>query len=98
LATLQELMVILSSDLTVRAANPAFCNFFKMDIQRTIGRKLQDLGDGQWDIPELRRLLNGVIANDAVIAGHRLDREFERVGRRVLLVNAHRARRENGEA
>jgi len=98
LATLQELMVILSSDLTVRAANPAFCNFFKMDIQRTIGRKLQDLGDGQWDIPELRRLLNGVIANDSVIAGHRLDREFERVGRRVLLVNAHRARRENGEA
>jgi PAS domain-containing protein len=98
LASLQELMVILSSDLTVQAANPAFCNFCTMDIQQTIGRKLQDLGDRQWDIPELLRLLNGVIAEGAVVSGHRIDQEFERVGRRVLLVNAHRAHRSTGEA
>ena len=98
LATLQEPMVILGNDLTVQAANPAFCNLFGIDVQQTIGRKLHDLGAREWDIPELRRLLNGVIATGAIVAGYRIDRDFERTGRRVLLVNAHRAHRRTDEA
>jgi PAS domain-containing protein len=45
---------VLEPDLTVRFANRAFCDTFGVKLEDTVGRKLNDLGDGQWDIPELR--------------------------------------------
>ena len=57
LATVQEPMLVLASDLTARSVNAAFCRTFKVDLQRTIGRKVYELDNGQWNISELRSLL-----------------------------------------
>jgi two-component sensor histidine kinase/PAS domain-containing protein len=98
LATLQEPMLILDSDLAVQSANPAFCGTFKVDVQQTMGRKLYELGDGRWNIPELRNKLDEVISSGAIITDYRVDQEFERIGRRIVLVSAHRSHRGGGDA
>ncbi len=96
-STLQEPILILQGDLTVEAANPAFYESFRVDARHTLGRKVYDLGNGQWNIPELRHLFENVLKNNSVIKGYQVDHEFEQLGRRVMLVNASRLRRQNGE-
>jgi PAS domain-containing protein len=59
--TLREGLLVLEPDLTVRFANRAFCNTFAVVPENTVGRKLYELGDGQWDIPELRALLETIL-------------------------------------
>ncbi|MEF2074694.1 PAS domain-containing protein [Consotaella aegiceratis] len=55
--TVSEGLVVLDRDLAVVSANRRFYELFAVTPEETIGRRLTALGDGQWDIPELRRLL-----------------------------------------
>src|SRR5687768_5606885 len=55
--TLHEPLLILKPDLIVQSANPAFYQHFNVHPRDTVGRMIYDLGNGQWDIPELRRAL-----------------------------------------
>ncbi len=96
-SSFQEPILILERDLTVQTANPAFYKHFQVDAQHTIQRKLYQLGNGQWDIPELRDLFQDVLKNDSVVREYRVDHDFEQLGRRVMVVNANRLRRHNGE-
>jgi two-component sensor histidine kinase/PAS domain-containing protein len=89
-STLQEPLIILRSDLTVESANPAFYQHFKVDADHTIDCPLYQLGNGQWDIPDLRKLLAKVLQEESLVTGYRVDHEFQQIGRRVLLLNAHR--------
>ena len=57
---LHEPLLVLGPDLTVDMANPAFCRHFEVEPENTVGRRFFDLGNGQWDIAELRMLLSGV--------------------------------------
>jgi len=54
LETIREGLLVLEPDLTVRFANRSFCAIFAVTPEDTVGRKLYELGNGQWDIPELR--------------------------------------------
>ncbi|HUB78386.1 MAG TPA: CheR family methyltransferase [Bryobacteraceae bacterium] len=88
--TLHEPLLVLSPDLTVRLGNPAFYRFFKMDRSDTLGRRLYDLGNGQWDIPVLRRLLEEVLPRNGAIEDFELAHGFENIESRVILLNARR--------
>ncbi|CAN5357977.1 hypothetical protein BH09PSE1_BH09PSE1_16990 [soil metagenome] len=59
--TIHEPLLVLDGDLTVLAASRAFYEIFKVDPGHTMGRLLYDLGDGQWNIPALRLLLETII-------------------------------------
>ncbi|HYP12938.1 MAG TPA: HWE histidine kinase domain-containing protein [Bryobacteraceae bacterium] len=96
-ATLREPMLVLGSDRTVQLANPAFCNVFGIDLQHTIGHNLHEIGNAQWDIAELRRMLDEVVTSETSVAGCCVDCNFERIGLRVLMVKAQRAHREGSE-
>jgi two-component sensor histidine kinase len=52
------------------------------------GRPVYGLGDGQWDIPELRLLLEGVTPQHAVMEAYEVERDFPIIGRRSMLLNA----------
>jgi chemotaxis protein methyltransferase CheR len=91
--TLREGLLVLEPDLTVRFANRAFCETFAVVPERTVGRKLYELGDGQWDIPELRALLETILPERATIEDFEVDRVFPSIGRRVMLLNARRVHR-----
>ncbi|MGC9449780.1 HWE histidine kinase domain-containing protein [Cereibacter johrii] len=88
--TIREPLLVLSGDLTVISANPAFYRTFATDRDSTIGRLLYELGNGQWNIPELRLLLENVIPKSASVADYEVQTEFPDVGQRTMLVSAQR--------
>ena len=91
--TIREGLLVLDPDLTVRFVNRSFCDTFAVALEDTVGRKLYDLGNGQWDIPELRSLIETILPERATIEAFELDRVFPSIGRRVMLLNARKVSR-----
>ena len=60
--TIREGLLVLEPDLTIRFANRSFCDKFAVAPEHTVGRKLYELGNGQWDIPKLRSLLETILS------------------------------------
>ena len=88
--TLREGLLVLAADLTVVSANRSFLRMFKTHKSQTIGRKLYDLGNGQWDIASLRHLLGEVIPKENSVEAYEVDHVFPDLGRKVMLLNARK--------
>jgi PAS domain-containing protein len=88
--TVQLPLLVLDADLRVVLANDAFLRQFRVAPDDTVGRKVYELGNGQWDIPELRRLLGEILPERGTVTGFRIDHSFERIGRRIMHLNARR--------
>jgi two-component sensor histidine kinase len=86
--TIREPLLVLDQDLHVVTANRAFYQAFRMKRQDIHGRPVYGLGDGQWDIPELRLLLEGVAPQHPVMEAYEVERDFPIIGRRTMLLNA----------
>ena len=87
---MQEPLVVLDRGFTVVNANPAFFKTFKTERDETLGQCLFDLGNGQWDIPELRELLAEVVPKATAIIGYEVTHDFPVIGQRTMLVTARR--------
>jgi signal transduction histidine kinase len=90
--TVREPLLILDVALRVRSANRAFYQTFKVSPDETEERLIYDLGNGQWDIPALRTLLEDIIPQSTVFNDYELEHDFPVIGRRVMLLNARRLR------
>ena len=88
--TVREGLLVLDSDLTICFANRSFCETFAVGPEDAIGRRLYELGNGQWDIPELRTALEAVIAGGKSIEAFEVDRFFPSIGRRAMVLNARK--------
>jgi two-component sensor histidine kinase len=88
--TLEEPLLVLDQSGSVLTANRGFYGTFRVSRDDTVGRSLFDLGDGQWDIPDLRRLVGEIIPKSAAIVGYEVEAEFPAIGRRTMLVGARR--------
>jgi two-component system CheB/CheR fusion protein len=86
--TIREPLMVMDADLTVRSANRSFYLFFRTTSRETEGKRLYELGNGQWDVPVLRSVLEKVISQKADLEDYRVEHEFPRIGRRVMLLNA----------
>jgi chemotaxis protein methyltransferase CheR len=86
--TIRDPLLVLDQDLRVVTANRAFYQAFRMKRQDVHGRPVYGLGDGQWDIPELRLLLEGVAPQHAAMEAYEVERDFPIIGRRSMLLNA----------
>jgi chemotaxis protein methyltransferase CheR len=91
--TIRESLLVLEPDLTVRFANRSFCQTFAVAPEDAVGRKLYELGNRQWDIPELHSLLQTIIPEQASMEAFEVDRVFPTIGRRVMLLNARKVYR-----
>ena len=91
--TIREGLLVLDPDLTVRFANRSFGDTFAVAPEDTVGRKLYELGNGQWDIPELRSLIETILPERDTIEAFEVDRVFPSIGRRVMLLNARKVYR-----
>ena len=88
--TIREGLLVLESDLIIRFANRSFCQTFAVTREETIGKKLYELGNGQWDIPKLRTALETIISGRATIEAFEVDQFFPSIGRRIMLLNARK--------
>jgi chemotaxis protein methyltransferase CheR len=86
--TVRDPLLVLDLHLRAVAANSAFYQTFRMNHQDIHGRPVYGLGDGQWDIPELRLLLKDVAPLHAVMEAYEVERDFPFIGRRTMLLNA----------
>jgi PAS domain S-box-containing protein len=86
--TLREPLLVLDKDLRVVTANRAFYLMFRMNRQDVQGRPVYAIGDGQWNIPELRLLLEAIAPMHAVMEAYEVERDFTGLGRRAMLLNA----------
>lgn len=90
IATAHEPFLILDGQLRVLSANKTFYRFFHVLKSETEGVLVFKLGDGQWDIPELRKLLEKILPADTHFSGFTVDHVFPEIGRKILLLNARR--------
>jgi two-component sensor histidine kinase len=72
----------------VLAASVSFYRTFKVEPEQTQGRLLYSLGDGQWDIPALRVLLETIIPKQAAMDGFEVEHDFPGLGPKTMLLNA----------
>jgi PAS domain-containing protein len=88
-------MVVLDADLKVLSVNEAFCHVFQVNKEQTEGRMIYDLGNGQWDIPELRKLLDEILPKDSHFEDFPVEHDFPGIGKRKILLNARRLQLED---
>ncbi len=89
-ATVREPLLVLDDKLRVKSANKAFYEKFHVSVNETEGHVLYDLGNGQWDIPELRRLLGELLPRDQTVEQFQIEHEFAHIGPRTMVLNASR--------
>jgi len=90
LRTMPVPFLILSADLRVNSASDAFYRNFEVAPAETEGRLIYDLGNGQWDIPKLRTLLEEILPKESVFDGYEVTHAFESLGSRTMVLNARR--------
>ena len=88
IATLREPFVVLDSDLRVKTANRSFYDSFHVSKEETENCLVYDLGNGQWDIPGLRTLLDEVLSRNQSIHDFEVEHSFPALGRKTMLLNA----------
>jgi PAS domain S-box-containing protein len=96
--TVREPLVVLDHDLRVIAASRSFYRTFAVAPQDTQGRRLYELGDGQWNIPALRTVLEEIIPRQRTVEAYEVEHEFPTIGRRVMLLNARQVLGEDGSS
>jgi two-component system CheB/CheR fusion protein len=94
--TVREPILLLDSELKVTRANPAFCTTFGLRSEEAVGHFVYALGNGQWDIPALRRLLEEVLPERKNFSDFAVEHEFSGIGRRKLWLDGRRI--ESGRA
>jgi two-component system, chemotaxis family, CheB/CheR fusion protein len=93
--TLREPLLILDTKLHVISANPAFYEKFHVSRDATEHQAVYNLGNGQWNIPELHRLLEELLPKNKEIHNFEVDHHFPVLGRRSMLLNARRLDHQN---
>jgi two-component sensor histidine kinase len=86
--TVREPVIVLDKGLRVIAASRSFYMAFEVSPEETQGQLLYALGDGQWDIPKLRLLLERIIPEHGAMEDYEVEHEFPHLGVRVMLLNA----------
>ena len=92
--TVREPLVVLDERLKVLSASRSFYDTFEVSPGETVGHFLYDLGDKQWDIPRLRKLLRDILKNTK-LDDYAVDHIFPTIGHKFMVLNARRIYKEN---
>ncbi len=98
LGSMGEALLVLDRDLRVKMVNQAFYKTFQMPPDRTVGNLVYELGEREWDIPELRRLLEDILPRDTSFQNLLVEHDFPGIGPMTLLLNGTRITRDRDQA
>jgi two-component system, chemotaxis family, CheB/CheR fusion protein len=88
--TIREGVVVLNTDFRVKMANEAFYRAFHTEAQDTEGRLLYEIGEGQWNKPEIKELINNILLHDQQFDGYEMQYQLPGIGARTMLVNGRK--------
>lgn len=83
-----DALLVLDADLRVVRANGQFYTTFQVLPQETEGCSIFELGNGQWDIAELRSLLQDLLPRNTQIKYFRVEHTFDHIGLKTMCLNA----------
>ena len=83
-------LLLLDEDLTLIAASKSFCTAFGFEPKDIGGRKLAELGAGEWGAPQLASLLEATASGYAEISGYEIDLLRDGKQDRRLVLNAQK--------
>jgi len=83
-------LLVLNDELQVLTANRAYYNYFKATSSDTLGYKVYDLGNGQWNAPALRELLEIILPRDQAVESYVVEHDFPAIGQHKISLNARR--------
>jgi PAS domain-containing protein len=84
----REPVLILDKDFRVLAANEPFYKTFQVEQADTEKKIVYELGNGQWDIPDLRKLLENILPKNTFFKGFEVAHNFPAIGQKVMILNA----------
>jgi two-component system CheB/CheR fusion protein len=85
--TIREPILVLDNKLKIMSTNKAFCDLFHVTIKETVGQKLYELGNHQWDVPALRTILETILPQKKVLNDYLVEHNFPGIGQRKILLN-----------
>jgi two-component system, chemotaxis family, CheB/CheR fusion protein len=92
-STSREPILVLDVGLRVKALNDAFLKMFEVSREETEGRKVYELGSGEWNNPELLRLLREILPKKTEIKDFDVVYDFPKLGSRIMRLNASQVKR-----
>lgn len=95
--TVREPLIVLNASFNVIMANRQFYEVFQVSPNDTEQRLIFDLGNGQWDIPQLRSLLHDLLPKNLRIENFEMVHNFETIGHKHMRLNARRMVRSDGD-
>src|ERR1700678_2343171 len=98
IATIREPLLVLDDTFRIKMASRSFYESFRVTAALTEGRLLYDVGNGQWDIPELRVLLEDVLSKESVVENFEVRHDFPALGPRAMSLSARKLRHEGNPA
>jgi len=84
----REPVLVLDKDFRVIVANDPFYRTFQVEPAETENKIIYDLGNGQWNIPDLRKLLENILPQNSFFKGFEVIHNFPYIGRKVMILNA----------
>jgi PAS domain-containing protein len=84
----REPVLVLDKDLRVMTANESFYRTFQVEQKDTEKKRIYELGNGEWDIPSLRKLLDDILPKNKFFKGFEVIHDFPFIGRKVMILNA----------
>jgi two-component sensor histidine kinase len=83
-------LLLLDGDFEIIAISASFCDAFLIDPKAAVGRALFSLGAGEWQVPQLRSLMDATRSGDAEIEAYEttLRREGEPI--RCIVLNVRK--------
>jgi PAS domain S-box-containing protein len=94
-ATVREPLVVLNGELRVITANRSFYRIFRVTKKQTEGKHIYNLGNGQWDHPKLRHLLENILPRKTFFQDLEIEHDFPEIGKRTVLLNARKIVQKN---
>ncbi len=94
-ANIREPLLVLDKSLRIKTANTSFYNTFKLNEKETEGHLIYNLGDKQWNIPELQILLEKILPEKSFFNDFEVTHTFPSVGRMIMLLNAREVINQN---
>jgi two-component system CheB/CheR fusion protein len=93
--TVQTRLVVLDANFRVNKANRSFYETFQVSSSETAKYSLFELGNGQWNIPQLRWILEDILVSDVQLQNFELAHLFDNIGQKTMLLNACKLERED---
>ncbi|MHB1420581.1 MAG: chemotaxis protein CheB [Bacillota bacterium] len=88
--TIRQPLLVLDGNLRLKMANQAFYQTFQVANNETENQLIYELGNGQWNIPDLRLLLDDILTKGTSFQNFKVSHDFPYIGYRSMLINARR--------